>query len=136
MNHQTLLFDVADNESTQKYCKKIEAPIYEPSHEQPHIMTLCDTSKTNRLIREIDSSNLPEDEKAFLRLAAQRHSVFNYERIADYYAHATPQMQRLMEDSALVIIDFNRAIELGYVKLCEDIRKQYFEEYSDNDETT
>ena len=38
-------------------------------------------------------------------------------------------MQHLMERSALVIIDFEKAIELGYVKLCDDIRNQYLEDY-------
>ena len=38
-------------------------------------------------------------------------------------------MQELMEDSALVIIDFNKAIELGYVKLSEEIASQYLDEY-------
>jgi len=30
-----------------------------------------------------------------------------------------------MENSALVIIDFNKAIENGYVKLSEEIANQY-----------
>ena len=38
-------------------------------------------------------------------------------------------MQELMERSALVIIDFEKAIQLGYVKLCEEIRAQYLEEH-------
>jgi hypothetical protein len=58
-----------------------------------------------------------------------RHNVFNYEKIADYYSHASPEMQALMERSALVIIDFEKAIELGYVRLCDEIRQQYMEEY-------
>ena len=114
----------------QKYSTKIEAPIYEPKHPKPHPLTLCDQTKTKALIREIDESILPEDEKAFLRAAAWRHAVFHYERIADYYAHATPEMQRLMEKSALVIIDFEAAIEQGFVKVCEDIKTQFLEEYA------
>lgn len=43
--------------------------------------------------------------------------MFNYSKIADYYASASPEMQELMEDSALVIIDFDDAIAKGYVKL-------------------
>jgi hypothetical protein len=74
---------------------------------------------------------LPYDEKNFLLDAARRHNVFNYEKIADYYAHATPEMQNLMERSALVIIDFEKAIQLGYVKLCDEIRNQYLEEYGE-----
>ena len=127
------MFGVEES-AKQKYSAKIETPIYEPTHEKPHMITLCDGSKTRALVREIDESNLPEDEKKFLRLAANRHSVFNYERIADYYAHATPEMQRLMERSALVIIDFNAAIEQGFVKLCDDIKTQFMEEYKDGKE--
>src|SRR3990167_380302 len=107
------------------YSTKIEAPIYEPKNQKPHIMELLDNSKTKRIIAEINNSTLPEEEKIFLIEAAKRHTVFNYERIADYYAHATPEMQSLMERSALVIIDFEKAIQFGYIKLCDDISKQY-----------
>ena len=128
---QTNLFgqEFSPNKEEQKYSSKIEAPIYEPKNIKPHILELCDKSKTNRLISEIEISNLPEDEKAFLIDAAKRHSIFNYEKIADYYAHSSKEMQHLMERSALVIIDFEKAIQYGYVKLCDEIRKQYLEEY-------
>jgi len=119
------------NQSESKYSTKIEAPIYEPKNAKPHILELVDKEKTRRLLREIDSSNLPIDEKNFLMDAARRHNVFNYEKVADYYAHATPEMQNLMERSALVIIDFEKAIQLGYVKLCDEIRTQYLEEYGE-----
>jgi len=64
---------------------------------------------------------LPEEIKAFLRAAAERHVVFNYANIAEFYAHADKGLQALMEDSALVIIDFNKAIEQGFVRLNEDM---------------
>ena len=132
MKKQNLLFEVREQRAERKYTTKAEAPIYEPRHNMPHILSLCDTTKTARLIRDIDNSALAEDERTFLRAAAWRHAVFNYERIADYYANATPEMQRLMERSALVIIDFGQAIEQGFVKLCDEIRKQYLEEYKDD----
>lgn len=128
---QINIFGKVEDLSEKKYSSKIEAPVYEPKNAKPHIMELCDKSKTHRLIREIDASSLPIDEKNFLIDAARRHNVFNYEKIADYYAHATPEMQDLMEKSALVIIDFEKAIQLGYVKLCEQIRTQYLEEYGE-----
>ena len=56
-------------------------------------------------------------------MAASRHIVFNYSKIADYYAHASSEMQRLMEQSALVIIDIDDAIANGYVKLSKDIQE-------------
>ena len=53
--------------------------------------------------------------------AAGRHNVFNYRNIAEYYAHAKPEMQRLMEKSALVIIDVDNAIANGYASLFADV---------------
>jgi hypothetical protein len=120
------LFPVEDEE---KYTRNIEAPIYEPKGSKPPIKELYDDTKTNELISEIDNSDLPDDIKSFLRHAARRHTVFNYKKIADYYAHSNEAVQRLMENSALVIIDFDRAIELGYVKLSEKVAQQYGEDY-------
>jgi len=119
------------NQDEKKYSSKIEAPIYEPKNKKPHLIELCDTSKAHRLMREIDKSGLSFDEKNFLINAARRHNVFNYEKIADYYAHATHEMQNLMERSGLVIIDFEKAIQLGYVKLCDEIKNQYLNEYGE-----
>ena len=133
MDTQFMMFAPEEAEKEEKYSNKIQAPVYEPNHEKPSILALCDANKTKRLILEINNSILPEEEKEFLRRAAWRHTVFNYERIADYYAHSSPEMQRFMEESALVIIDFGQAIELGFVKLCDDIREQYLEEYIPND---
>lgn len=115
----------------QKYSTKIEAPIYEPKNKKPHILEIYDKSKTTRLIREIDNSSLPIEEKNFLIDAARRHTIFNYEKIADYYSHSSKEMQYFMEKSALVIIDFEKAIQYGYVKLCDEIRTQYLEEYGE-----
>ena len=51
--------------------------------------------------------------------AAYRHIVFDFDRIADYYAKASKKVQELMEHSALVIIDYNDAIANGYAILSE-----------------
>lgn len=119
------------NGDTQ-YSRKVESPIYEPSEQKPEVNTLFDDSKTRQLIQEIQQSQeLSADEKKFLILAAERHTVLNFSRIADYYAHSGPAVQRLMENSALVIIDFNRAIELGFVKLAGAIAEQFKDEYGD-----
>jgi hypothetical protein len=115
----------------EKYSSKIESPIYKPREQKPHILELYDKMKTQRMIVEIDKSNVSIEEKMFLIEAARRHTVFNYEKIADYYANASKEMQELMERSALIIIDFEKAIEYGYVKMCEEIRKQYLEEYGE-----
>ena len=112
------------------YSKNIKAPTYEPSNKKPHLIELLDSTKTKQLIREIEDSTAEPEEKAFLIEAARRHSVFNYEKIADYYAHSPIEVQLLMERSALVIIDFEKAIHNGFVKLCEKIKEQYIEQDS------
>jgi hypothetical protein len=129
MKQVTLFGDMYEDDQNGKYSKKIEAPIYTPKLQKPHIMELYDKSKYLRLLREIDQSNLPLDEKKFLLESAKRHIVFNYEKIADYYAHASKEMQELMERSALVIIDIEKAIQNGYVQLSDEIRQQYLQEY-------
>ena len=69
-----------------------------------------------------------DEEKKFLRFAASRHIVFTYSKIADYYAHASAEMQSLMEESALVIIDMDDAIANGYVVLSEKMQQLIDEE--------
>lgn len=103
------------------YTMKVDTPIYEIKGEEPSLDELVDRSKTDELITEINSYDIPKDIKEFLILAAYRHLKFDYSKIAEYYAHADKEIQELMERSALVIIDFNRAIEEGYVKLSKEI---------------
>lgn len=123
--------EYAPNQEDSKYSKKIETPIYEPKNQKPHVMSLYDKLKTDRLINEINNSKVSDEDKKFLIEAAKRHTVFNYERIADYYANSSKEVQNLMEKSALVIIDFEKAIQLGYVRLCDEIKTQYLEEYGE-----
>jgi len=130
---QRQLFDTNDDNEPKKYTGKIESPIYEPKNKKPHVLELYDQQKAKRLINEIKESNVSDDEKKFLIRAAFRHIIFNYEKIADYYSHSSKEMQNLMEKSALVIIDFEKAIQLNYVKMCDSIKQQYLEEYG-NDE--
>ena len=91
--------------------------------EQPSLDELYDTDKTDDLIAEISISDVSEAEKQFLIEAAKRHTVFNYRNIAEYYAHASYEMQQLMERSALVIIDYEDAIANGYVRLSERLKR-------------
>ena len=108
-----------DSTGESQYTNKITAPIYEPKGERPPISALIDRDKTSSLISEIDKTELPEDVKEFMRLSAERHTVFNFRQIAEYYCHASPTLQNLMERSGMVIIDFDKAIEYGFVHLTE-----------------
>lgn len=112
------LFNTANVESTNTaYTKKIGIPQYLPSSIKPNIIELYNSSVYGKLMASINKSSVSEEEKQFLKLAASRHIVFNYSKIADYYANASAEMQNLMEESALVILDVDDAIANGYVKL-------------------
>lgn len=113
------------------YTKKVDIPIYEPSKEKPKISDLYDEKKALLLAEKIQKLDIPTEEREFLVCAAYRHVEFNFEQIANYYAHSSPKIQRAMEDSALVIIDFNKAIENGYVRLSKDIYDKYEEDRQD-----
>ena len=106
-----------------KYSRAIKVPQYEPASIKPNIEELCDIKKYGKLIADINKSNVSEEEKRFLRFAASRHIVFNYAKIADYYAHSDADVQRLFEQSALVIIDMDDAIANGYVQLSQRMRE-------------
>jgi hypothetical protein len=116
------------------YTTKIKAPIYEIKGEKPKVSELFDDAKTRTLVAEINAAALPPDVSAFLCLAAERHTVFNFRNIAEFYAHADAQTQALFGRSALVIIDFDKAIENGFVHLTERLGKLAdVEGFSDED---
>ena len=103
------------------YTSKISIPEYEIKGEQPEISTLLSETKTNELIDKINKSNVSKEQKDFLIKAAYRHYVFDYSKIAEYYVHQDEEMQNLMEDSALVIIDVDKAIVNGYATLSDEL---------------
>lgn len=131
MKQENLFGEDFENKLETKYVNKITLPTYLPKNTPPHILSLVDRAKTNRIINEINQSNVTEDEKAFLIESAKRHSIFNYQLIADYYSHASKEMQSLMEKQALVIIDFEKAYQYGYIKLAQEVANQYFENYGE-----
>jgi hypothetical protein len=117
-----------------RYTTKVDTPVYTPQGEKPSLESLVDEERYLKLIEDIDDSSAPDAVKDFLKKSAARHRAFDYQLIAEYYCHCEPEIQRLFEDSALVIIDFERAIELGYVQLNEDLKKNYIDEYLDDNE--
>ena len=116
--------DVIEEED-ETYTRKIVAPTYEPKNKKPELEDLFNTDKADELIHKIKQAKLSEEETLFLSHCALRHTVYDYSKIADFYAHSSKEIQKLMEDSALVIIDFDKAIENGYVKLTKEIAAAY-----------
>lgn len=108
-----------------KYTKKVSVPQYIPKLKDNYkgVKEIIDTTKCKELIKEINNSNVSDEEKEFLKYAAMRHIKFDYASIAEYYCHANKEMQELMEKSALVIIDVDDAIANGYIRLSKRIRE-------------
>ena len=118
-----------EEEDDSKYSKKIDAPVYEPTGDCPPIVELYDKVKYEELTAKIyQDDSIDSEIKDFLLAAAARHIRFDFEQIAEFYAHAPPDLQQLMEDSALVIVDFDKAITGGYVKLSQAISEIYTSE--------
>ena len=124
---------IADPEpvTDEAYVQTVDTPIYEPSGPQPEIAELSDRSTADELRREIRDAELPEEVERFLLDAAERHVAFNFQHIANYYAHAPADVQELMERSALVVVDYDQAIQTGFVRLKEDIDAAFHQDYPD-----
>lgn len=121
-------------QSENPYTMKVDIPQYEVKGICPTINELINTEKTKELEKEIENANITKEQKEFLKMAAKRHQVFDYAKIAEYYAHQNKEMQTLMEKSALVIIDFGDAIKNGYVEVRKEIESIFEEEVDDYDE--
>lgn len=108
-------------ESMNPYTAKIESPIYEIKGECPAVEDLYDAGKAKSLIDGIEQSNLEPAVKEFLKACSYRHVTIDFAKVAEYYAHADKETQQLMEQNALVIIDFNNAVANGFVRLRKDM---------------
>ncbi len=75
-------------EEDEKYTRKIESPVYEPTGDKPPVGKLYDNKKAARLIGEIVNADLPDEVRKFLIASAMRHTVFDYGQIANFYAHS------------------------------------------------
>lgn len=127
----SLLFDTG----SEPYTQAVNTPVYQPKGDKPKPAELVQRDKAAELLQAIDSAKgISKAEKEFLRLAAARHNVFDYHLIAEFYCHASPQMQALMEASALVIIDFDQAISRGFVQMSERLDGIYTAAYPDEQE--
>jgi len=123
-------FNIDKIDSEDPYTKKIESPVYDKQEDKkPKLKDLLNEEKAMKVIDKIEKSKVSDKEKTFLKMAAMRHLVFDYSQIAEYYAHSDIEMQDLMEDTALVIVDFDKAIENGYVALGQEIVEQYKKEW-------
>lgn len=101
-------FDVADTteQAENPYSEAVNGLIYEPSADMPLIDSLLDSSEAELLVEKVKCANgITRAERCFLEQACGRFNRFDYEKIADYYAHADTECQELMRELKLVIVD-------------------------------
>ena len=110
-----------DGTEIEKYSTKTNIPQYEIQGLNIKLSDCIDKQKYVELLKEIENSTVSDTQKKFLKLAATRHIRFIYKNIAEYYASTNSEMQRLMEHSALVIIDIDDAIRNGYARLTKEV---------------
>lgn len=111
----------ADNDPSDKYVRTLASPIYKIRGNKPTFKQMHDTTKADEARARIKDSGLDNATRRFLTEAAGRLVEFNFGNIAEFYAHADKKTQTLMEELALVIVDADRAIELGYLTLTKEI---------------
>lgn len=109
--------DVEVEVEDSKYTRKVSIPVYEIKGEEPEISEMIDTNKADKFIKQIQEMDIPDEMKKFLIDSATRLYEFNYSKIAEFYAHQNKDVQDIMEKLALVLIDVDKAIENGYVKM-------------------
>lgn len=111
----------ADKDPGDKYVRTLASPIYTIRGTKPSFKNMYDTTRSDAAREKIRASGADANTKKFLLEAAARLTEFNYANIAEFYAHADKKTQELMEDLALVIVDADRAIELGYLTMTKEI---------------
>lgn len=111
-------------EEKSKYTRKMYTPIYEPTGDNPLISELCDTTKRDELMKDIDADkDLSDEMRAFLTSAAERHVSFDFARIAEHYSHLPIKYKSHFENSALVIIDYDNAVRNGFISFDKEVQE-------------
>lgn len=89
------LENLGEEEKDDTYTTAINIPQYDITGDKTEMGGCYDSTKTDSLVERIEASSVSDEEKEFLVKAAQRHTVFNYRKIAEYYAQASPEMHVL-----------------------------------------
>ena len=112
-----------------KYTMKVDTPIYTPLWLDISISDMINCDKQKELEERIKNSDLSEEIKDFLIKCSYRFIEYNYKNIAEFYAKSSLDIQNFMEDLALVVIDYNKAIEDWYTAL-----KSFLDDIAEQDE--
>jgi hypothetical protein len=100
----------------------IELPFYQPSNNVPNINELADISKVENLINKIEELNIDDELKKILKIRASFFADFNFQKIADFYAHSKDDnVKSIFESLGMVILAPKEALKKGFVELGENV---------------
>jgi ParB-like chromosome segregation protein Spo0J len=103
---------------------EVSIPYYTPAEECPETTELADLSEVDELNSIITKLKPEKGLETILRARAAFFTDFNFQKIADYYAHADKKTQEVMKRLGLVVVIPKEAYELG---MC-DFRESFDEE--------
>lgn len=103
---------------------EVSIPYYTPAEECPDSTELADLSEVDELNSIITKLKPEKGLEAILRARAAFFADFDFQKVADYYAHADKKTQEVMKRLGLVIVMPKEAYELG---MC-DFRESFDEE--------
>lgn len=109
--------------SDYKELLDVSIPYYEPDEKKPDLDKLADFSDFDELNKAIDGLELEEGLEKLLRARTAFFVDFNFQKIADYYAHSDKDTQEIMKKLGLVIVIPKEAYEMG---MC-DFRESFDE---------
>lgn len=112
--------------SSQDYKDLLEVsiPYYTPAEETPETKDLADLSEVDDLMEMIANTKCDPELSKILQVRAAFFAEFNFQKIADYYAHSDKKVKELMKRLGLVIVIPKEAYERG---MC-DFRESFDEE--------
>lgn len=102
----------------------VSIPYYTPAENAPDCHELADLSEVEELNDMITKLKPEKGLEAVLRARAAFFTDFDFQKIADYYAHADNKTQELMKRLGLVIVIPKEAYEMG---MC-DFRESFDDE--------
>lgn len=110
--------------SDYKELLEVSIPYYTPAENCPESTELADLSEVEELNSIITKLKPEKGLESLLRARAAFFAEFNFQKIADYYAHADKKTQEVMKRLGLVVVIPKEAYELG---MC-DFREGFDEE--------
>lgn len=112
------------NTDKDKYVNVGDKIHYDIKGDKPSIKELAGLETYQKMLEMINNNKHLKEHtelKEFLKLTATRFIEFEFDKIAEYYAHCDKETQAIFETLLLVIIDFNDAIKNGILKLDKSI---------------